>query len=209
MLKSLKYKTIKNILSENEINIILDGKCEWNKPVSSRRTIKKVYHGCKNLTDYDLNFFKFVQLKDGRVDINLDKDLSKNLIPEETQKTILHNFPKGFEIVHTNLLINPPNENIQDFHQDNSGVDADNYYTLLIPLIDEDGMGKTEIVVPYSYNFPKKPKTIIPDVTIGDGLIFSGCLWHRGTANLSKYTRYCIYMIISNADKSMLFEDWK
>lgn len=133
------------------------------------------------------------------------------MIPKQAKKAILKHFPEDFKIVHTNLLINPPNNNIQDFHQDNSGENPDDYYTLLIPLTDAVGTGKTELVVPYNYDLPKesKRKTIIPDVNIGDGLCFSGCLWHRGTANLSSETRYCIYMIVSNAPKERLFENWK
>jgi ectoine hydroxylase-related dioxygenase (phytanoyl-CoA dioxygenase family) len=81
------------------------------------------------------------------------------------------------------------------------------YYTLLIPLTDEPGMGKTEVITPYHKSY-KNGEIITPNVSIGDGLLFSGNLWHRGTANLSKKTRYCIYMIITDLPEEELVESW-
>lgn len=55
--------------------------------------------------------------------------------------------------------------------------------TVLIPLVDVPGMGRTEILT-------GDETIIVPDVSVGDALIFSGSVWHRGTANLSNMPRY-------------------
>ena len=208
-LQTDKYCTLKKIIDNDTINNIMFGEIKWSQKVSSTRTINKIYKGCVNMTDLDLKYLNHVVLPDGRIDVNLPEELYNKLISKKTMDKILSNFDKTFKIVHVNLLINPYNENVQMWHQDNSSIDPNEYYTLLMPLVDEPMMGKTEIIVPYTYNFSKKHNIITPNVTIGDGLCFSGCLWHRGTANLSKKTRYCIYMIISSHNKNELFENWK
>lgn len=146
-----------------------------------------------------------------RVTISLPPELSRQLLGPKTEEKILGLFPAHFRIAHVNLLINPAhNRSWQNWHQDNSDVDADAYYTLLVPLVDAPGMGKTEVVVPYAYDFPEgQCATLTPNVTVGDGLCFSGCLWHRGTPNLSSSPRHCLYMIVTSADQSQLSEDWK
>jgi len=211
-----KYYIINNFLiSEDVSNIMNNNQIQWNKKVSSTRTIKSIWKGAINLTDLDIKSFKYVILPDGRIDINLDDNLVQAILPN-IKNLIQSLFNNSYNISFINLLINPPNTNIQQWHQDNSAIDPDNYYTILIPLVDYEYMGKTEIIIPYTHSFPhKKIKNniiipIIPNVSIGDALIFSGSLWHRGTPNLSKYTRYCIYIVLtkSDVDSSLLFEHW-
>lgn len=196
------------LLTAKDLRKLLQGPIYWNRQVTKRRHVPKIWNGCIALTDADIAFYKYVNLRDGRVDIHLPQDLADLLICQKTRDAILAHFPDDFRIAHINLLINPPNPNTQEWHQDNGSVSPDDYYTLLIPLNDCQGMGKTEFVEPYTYDFPKYPQTTIPNVQVGDGLLFSGCLWHRGTPNMSKQTRYCVYMIVSRLPEEELFETW-
>jgi hypothetical protein len=211
-----KYHIINNLLNPHEISNILDNNnIHWNKPLSSTRTITMTWKGAINLTDIDINTFKYVVLPDGRIDINLNTNLVQSILPNITHK-INQLFNHSYNIHYINLLINPPNTNTQQWHQDNSSIHPDYYYTILIPLVDYPNMGKTQIITPYTYSFPHKNiknntiTPITPNVSIGDALVFSGSLWHRGTPNLSKHTRYCLYIIItaSHIDPKLLFEHW-
>lgn len=170
-----------------------------------------MWRGCTKLTADDLQFFAFVQLPDGRLDINLPPELVEALLPAETFSHTLSLFGEKFRIAYVNLLIHPPSNTYQSWHQDNASLAKDEYFTLLMPLVNAPGMGKTELVVPYTWNLPKAPKTCIPDVKVGQGLVFSGCLWHRGTANWSTDTRYCLYMVVTSAKPNdpRLFENWQ
>ena len=181
----------------------------WSKQVTTRRSVPKVWPGARHLTTDELRYYSLVELPDGRVDISLPDSLTKQLLPVAIQDRILTAFPSGFRIASTNLLINPPNNQVQMWHQDNAGLPADSYYTVLIPLVDEEGMGKTEMVLPLAHKLPRKPVGTTPVHTVGDALCFSGCLWHRGTANLSRQTRYCLYLIVTTAPEQSLFESWR
>jgi hypothetical protein len=211
-----KYDIIYNFLTTQDVSNIMDNnQIQWNKKLSSTRTTLNIWKGAINLTDLDIKSFKYVILPDGRIDINLDDNLIQSILPN-IKDNISNLFNDSYKISFVNLLINPPNTNTQQWHQDNSSIEPDNYYTILIPLVDYEHMGKTEVIIPYTHSFPHKKiknKTLIPitpNVSIGDALIFSGSLWHRGTPNLSKYTRYCIYMVLtkSDVDSSLLFEHW-
>lgn len=196
-LKKDRFTIIKKVLNSDQINKLLNGEFKWKKILSKNRTLTKLWKGVFN---EDFKYMNSVKLSDGRIDISLPKTLIEEL-------NIKFN-KKNYRIKNWNLLINPTNENVQEFHQDNGNLKDDEYYTLLIPLTDDEKMGKTEVIVPYSYNFPKKYEIIKPGVKIGDALLFSGCLWHRGTENLSKDVRYCLYGIITKGDLPV-YEDWK
>jgi len=213
LLRENKYQILDNILNREEINNVLygNGVC-WKNKVSSTRVISKKWNGVTKLTDLDLQFFKFVVLPDGRVDINLPMNLVDRLLNDSLVK--IQQLDPTFQIALVNLLVNVTNPSTQNWHQDNGGLGEDEYYTVLIPLVDEPGMGKTEVLVPYTKKFPRKKlkkgevQIATPDVGVGDALIFSGSLWHRGTANYSSMPRYCLYMILTNQDPSVLFENW-
>jgi hypothetical protein len=216
-----KYLIIDNLLNEKQIMKILNGNFTYHDKLSSRRTLLREWKGLESLPTN----LHYVVLKDGRIDINLPKMIYENFINEnkilrhfnfESEGRIFKNEVSSFnategrifKVVFVNLLINPEHNNKkQDFHQDNSSIPCDNYYTILIPLTDDENMGKTEIIVPYTYNFPKNQNVITPDIKIGSGLCFSGCLWHRGTPNKSNYPRICLYVIVSTTEDN-LFENW-
>lgn len=56
MLKKDKYSIFKNILSNAQVCHILDDETSYIKHVSSRRTIHKIFPGCRKLTSQDLQF---------------------------------------------------------------------------------------------------------------------------------------------------------
>ena len=201
------FTIIKSLIDLNSVKLLLNQKHIWNKKLSSTRNININWNGIINISDIDLKHYSFVELPDGRIDINLPNELS-NKMTSDFQNNILKYFPADYKIQYINLLINPPNKNMQNWHQDNGGLQKHEYYTVLIPLTHSQGMGKTEVIDSCHKSFPKKYKILIPDINIGDALVFSGSLWHRGTPNLSNHTRYCLYMIVSNQDKSLLFEAW-
>lgn len=203
-----KFFICTKLLSSEALNRLLNGTVEWKIPLSKNRTIDKIWKGCFNLNDDDIKYFGKVKLPDGRIDVNLPRELAKKIVSIDEEK-LLKFFPEGFRVASYQLLVNPTNPKTQDWHQDNGAIDPDDYYTLLMPLVDAKGMGKTEVRIPYTKKFSKKAKEITPDVKVGDGLLFSGSLWHRGTPNHSKLTRYCIYVIITRAPKEKLFEEWK
>lgn len=196
--------TVKGILTQDEISRILKPQSmayQWNRKLSSTRNISVRWNGLETLTDLDLRHFRYVVLSDGRVDINCPDDLAEKIIPDLGPRLLSLLPPKQWKIQYINFLINPArNTNVQDWHQDNGDLGND-YYTVLIPLVDVPGMGRTEILT-------DDGTIIVPDVSVGDALIFSGSVWHRGTANLSNMSRYCIYLVVSCRDKSLLFENW-
>lgn len=205
-----KYLHFPNLLSTKQIDKILEptDPVEWKKQVSSRRNIKKIWNGAMKLTDKDIGFYSYVVLPDGRIDISLPKDLGEQLTG--SPHSLLNiGFSEEFEIKSWDLLILPPNPTVQTWHQDNGGCNPDDEYTVFIPLNDAPGMGKTEIAVPYTHNFEDHKQTFSPNVKVGDALVFSGSLWHRGTANFSNQTRYCLYMILTKLPKHNVFEEWK
>lgn len=202
-----KYYISRDVLDSTTINRILNGPISWNHKLSNTRSQKKTWNGCLNITDGDVKYFGKVKLPCGRMDINLPITLVQEF--GLCEKSILRSFPKGFRIASYQLLITPCSDETQTWHQDHGGLGPDDYYTLLIPLVDIPGMGKTKVKIPYTKDFDKHAKTITPDVTIGDGLLFSGSLWHKGTANVSNSPRYCLYLVISNAPSEKLFETWK
>ncbi len=208
-----KYTIYDNLLSSDSVDRILNGTVEWEYKLSSRRSKKSIWLGCNNINEKDIRYFGKVTLPSGRIDINLPTGLvnALNVINEEK---LLKYFPKNFRIASYQLLITPGNnydnnQNMQVWHQDHGGLDSNDYYTLLIPLVDIKDMGKTEVKVPYTKKFDKNASITTPNVTIGDGLLFSGSLWHRGTLNNSNESRYCLYIIISRAANELLFESWK
>jgi hypothetical protein len=206
-LKEHKYIKLDEVISPKFVKQLLNHKkgITWDKKLSSRRSIKKEWKGIGNLSDKDLDDFSYVELPDGRIDINLPPNLWKQFGIEHVLMNLNSNGLVTYrhKIHHFNLLINPPNKKTQEWHQDNGSLGAEDYYTLLIPLNDVKGMGKTEV-----YDEVDN-ETYIPDVPVGGGLLFSGQLTHRGTPNLSKGYRYCLYLIISCLDKEITFENWK
>lgn len=176
----------RNILSDIQIEKFLDGDIEWIKYLSSSRSVEKQWRGAKNI---NLSDFSWIKLPDGRIDINLPNSLTNEIIDIDQIKQLKENLPNYT----CNLLINPAkNKQIQDFHQDNGLLD-ENYYTLLIPLNREKGMGQTEFI-DFDVN-----------LNVGDGVLYSGSVWHRGTANLSNKNRYVIYFVFS---KDNIEEKW-
>lgn len=199
-----KYLVCRNILTNDQRDLLLHGDFSYESKLSKRRRIIKQWSGCCSESFKNCNF---VKLQDGRIDVSLPLEILNELKLDIFDKLNL----TGYKVVNCNLLINPPNPNIQEWHQDNGGLDPEDYYTLLIPLTDHEKIGKTEVQQPYSYDFKKNAKIVTPKVTVGDGLLFSGCLWHRGMPNNSKITRYCLYFIIvkNNVDLNKIFEGWK
>jgi len=206
-----KYLHIKYCISGSQIKDILDPykDIEYEDKVSSRRIITKKWIGAYNLCDSDLRYMKFVELEDGRVDVSLPKSLGLELLGEMPYKLGKIGLGKGCKIKAWNLLILPPSDKEQVWHQDNGGCNADDYYTVLIPLNHIKGMGRTEIALPYTDNFKEHKYIETPKVQSGDALVFSGSLWHRGTPNLSKETRYCLYMVLTRLPQEEIFESWK
>ena len=200
---TMEWSIIPNILSTEQIHTILYGDICWKHQVSRTRTIQKKYRGTSSVLE-DLRYFNWVQLPDGRIDINIPHGLHC-LIP--IPDNVLQMFP-GYTIVHINLLVTPSGAQTQQWHQDNGKLSLQDYYTILIPLNYSPGMGKTQLVVPYKHKLPKDPVFTEPHLALGDGLCFSGALWHRGTANMSNDTRYCIYLIISRRPE-MTVEGWR
>ena len=202
---------IKNCLIPNQIEDILccNKLIEYKKRITSRRILTKTWQGASALTDQDLQFFSHVVLADGRVDVSLPPDLGLELIGEMPYKIGKIGLPENYRIKAWNLLILPPSIIDQVWHQDNGGCSPDEYYTVLIPLNDASGMGKTQIALPYTDDFGDHKTTTTPNIQPGDALVFSGSLWHRETANLSRQTRYCLYLILTSLPKEELFETWK
>jgi len=173
---------LKNILSAQDVDRILNSSVQFKQTCSSTRCVTRTWPGCAKLSDTDLRYMRFVELKDGRVDVSLPADLAQQLV----SIALPDGFDSSYRVAKFNLLINPPNERTQPWHQDNGGVAPDDYYTLLIPLTHSEGMGKTEV----STSCSEIVNEHTPDVRVGDGLLFSGCLWHRGTPNRSRNTAY-------------------
>lgn len=203
-----KYVHLSNCMTSRQIQTILAPKepLQYQKPVTSRRTITKQWNGTINLTDVDLQYFSYVVLADGRIDISLPIDLGIQLgnLPKLKQLGL----SSDYQIRAYNLLILPPSDKEQVWHQDNGGCSPEDYYTILIPLNHSTGMGKTEVAIPYTSQFRNHKEIICPNVKPGDALVFSGSLWHRGTPNLSKDTRYCLYLILSRLPQEKIFEKW-
>ena len=206
-----KYIHIKNCITPDQIQDILNPHklIEYQEKVTSKRTITKQWIGTCNLCDVHLQYMKFVELDDGRVDISLLKSLRLELLGEIPYKLGKIGLGEEFKIKAWNLLVLPPSDKEQIWHQDNGGCDSDDYYTVLIPLNHQEGMGRTEIALPYTDNFNDHNLIMTPEVETGDALVFSGSLWHRGTPNLSKDTRYCLYMVLTKLPQEKIFESWK
>lgn len=206
-----KYLHIKNCITPDQIQDILNPikLIEYQEQISSRRTITKKWCGACNLCDVHLQYMKFVELDDGRVDISLPKSLGLELLGEMPYKLGKIGLGEDFTIKAWNLLILPPSDKEQVWHQDNGGCGSEDYYTVLIPLNHLEGMGRTEIALPYTEKFKDYDQIAVPEVETGDALVFSGSLWHRGTPNLSKDTRYCLYMVLTRLPQDKIFESWK
>lgn len=203
-----RHTVLPNLLSKNQVNNILYPQPKnpviYEKNLSKRRSIYE-WKGVSNI-----DRFPTVTLPDGRVDVSLPKNLGEVLTIQASEMWNIFFYlnevtdrsgTKPLKIASYNLLINPPNENMQMWHQDYRTCDEKDYYTILIPLNEADGMGKTEIK-----NTNGQP--FIPDVQVGDALVFSGSLTHRGTPNLSNKIRYCLYMVMTRLEKEKLFENW-
>lgn len=186
-LKNDWYCVIENVLTKSEIDLFLNGNIKYLVNVSKTRSIKKIWNGVnswvttKNIT----------KLEDNRIDILLDIQLSnyisgiydiKNVLPDKVSLQAIH------------ILYNPPGSKMQEYHQDGSYEEYDDYFMILIPLNYSEGMGMTEISL---RNDSIIDKTIKPFVGPGSALIMSGCKFHRGTPNLSSDYRYCLYLVYS------------
>lgn len=201
-LKTNGYYIIKKLLLDNDLNLILNGKLSYFKSLSKTRIKKYNWLGVENNESiYDMKYVKF----DKRIDISLPHELCIKLVPN-IYKWIENNM-SDYKIANCNLLITENNAPNQQYHQDRGDVKDNEYYSLFIPLIDHKKMGKTEIVLPFQKKFPDEPQTITPNITSGDGLLFSGSLWHRGTENKSGYTRYVLYFVLTKNINT--FENWK
>ena len=216
-----KYTLLPKLLTETDVQRVLYGDrpsgVEWSKQLSRKRSARQIYRGVTQLYEQsDLAYYKWVQLPDGRVDIHLPEALAHQLVPEATRAALLNHMSEwvrggdfsNYRITHINLLITPPYAATQQWHQDNGSLAPEDYYTVLIPLNQNPLFGHTQLVVPYKHKLPKTPHTVEPSVAPGDGLLFSGALWHRGTYNGACVPRYCLYLIVSRAPPESLVESW-
>ena len=157
--------------------------------------------------------------KDGRIDLQLSKELVEALLTTEDQQQIQNiilllnkNSKDPFRISHIHLLIAYANEaKIQDWHQDNASTFADGYFTVFIPLNHEEKMGVTEFI-PQSCSKkspPVKEESYSPQLSPGDAVMFSGKLWHRGHANQSNQNRYILYFVLTNQPNHLVKDQWK
>ena len=201
-----KYAILPGLLTETDIQRVLYGEqtgVEWFKQLSQKRCSRQIYRGAVRLYEQsELAYYKWVQLPDGRIDIHLPEALAHRLVSDATRTTIL-NYMGDYKVTHINLLITPPYAATQQWHQDNGSLAPEALCSYQHPLF-----GRTQLVVPYNHKLPKTPHTVEPSIAPGDGLVFSGALWHRGTYNGACVTRYCLYLIVSRAPSETLAESW-
>jgi hypothetical protein len=198
-----KYLHYPNLLPFTTVLSILHGPVTYQKTLSSQRRVEKTWEGIRKI---DYQFERCVKLTDGRIDISLPVDLGRKFLPPPSMLNLLACMPPGVSVRNYNLLLTPPGSTAQDYHQDNGSLSPEEYYMALIPLNAAEGFGKTELLLPYSYDFPDLPTRFTPAADVGDALVLSGCLWHRGTANTSKSWRYSLYVLFSSA--GALEETW-